>query len=106
MYEKGTVKLTWIDPNDYSILDSGMYNSVEEALADSKGKKNFMVFQLKERKGDTYSWQLLPYGKYNEYVGGMKLRDSKIAWILTIGILFMAGYGMYHGYKRYIKGKA
>ena len=31
-YKLGTIKLTWINPTDYTILESKMFDSVEEAL--------------------------------------------------------------------------
>lgn len=95
MYEKGTIKLTWINPTDYTVLDSSMYKSVDEALANSKDKKNFMLFELTERAGDTYKWKLLPYGSYKEFVRGMKLRDSKLAKIGMIAVLGFALFGIY-----------
>ena len=48
-YKLGTIKLTWIDPNDYTILESKMYDSVEEALKNipTNIKKNqYMIFKL------------------------------------------------------------
>ena len=31
-YELGTIKLTWINPSEYTILESKMFDSVDEAL--------------------------------------------------------------------------
>ena len=95
MYDKGTIKLTWINPADYTVLDSSMYNSVDEALANSKKKNNFMLFQLTERTGDNYKWKLLPYGSYKDFVRGMKLRDSKLAKIGMVTVLGFAIFGIY-----------
>ena len=32
-YSKGTIKLTWIDPSNYEILHSAMYDTLDGALS-------------------------------------------------------------------------
>lgn len=80
MYQKGTIKLTWINPNDYTILDSKMFkpDELEKALKEAEERKDWMLFQLESTKNDSYSWKLLPYGTADSFVRNMKLRDSLI----------------------------
>jgi hypothetical protein len=85
-YKEGTIKLTWIDPANYNILKSEMFNSVEEALKAKDRQqlgKNWLLFELGTTDGNKYSWNLLPYGKYNDYVTGMKIRDN--VWLRIAG---------------------
>jgi hypothetical protein len=78
LYGSGTIKLTWINPNDYSILESKMFpkEKLQQALEESKGKNKWMIFELKSNTGDQYSWSLLPYGEAKTFVKTMKFRDS------------------------------
>ena len=97
MYPIGTIKLTWINPKDYSILESKMFSGVdiEQALKEAEGKKNFMLFILSDVEKDNYKWKLLPYGKYKEFVVGMKMRDSLLFKAFSVAILSFAVYGIY-----------
>lgn len=82
-YELGTIKLTWINPKDYTILASKMFSSVNEALKSipKNIKSNeFLIFELIKSDGVSYEWKLLPYGLYNRFVQGMKFRDNKILY--------------------------
>ena len=91
MYPIGTLKLTWINPNDYTILDSKMFKSdeLEKALKETDNKKDWMIFQLTWNKNDSYSWKLLPYGTADEFVRSMKIKDS-----LVIPFIAIAGTGL------------
>jgi hypothetical protein len=91
-YTLGTIKLTWINPNDYTILESKMFNSVDEALKNlpSKVKENeYMIFKLTKTDGIAYEWKLLPYGIYKRFVQGMKFRDNKLYYYgsMALGVL-------------------
>ena len=70
-YKKGTIKLTWINPKDNTILESAMFDSVDEALknlpTDIK-PNDFLIFQLTQTDGKNYRWKLLNYGKYYQYI--------------------------------------
>jgi hypothetical protein len=97
-YRNGTIKLTWINPSDYSILESSMHPNLQDALSNlpkSKGN-NWLVFQLVESDGVKYKWKLLPYGKYRGYINGMKLRDNPL---LKYGAIALMLYGAYSLYK-------
>lgn len=88
MYQKGTIKLTWINPNDYTILDSKMFkpDELEKALKEAEERKDWMLFQLESTKNDSYSWKLLPYGTADSFVRNMKLRDSLILpYVVILG---------------------
>jgi hypothetical protein len=88
-YKLGTIKLTWIDPNDYTILESKMFDSVEEALKNipTNIKKNqYMIFKLVKSDGVAYEWKLFPYGIHNDFVSGMKCRDNKLYYYGSMGL--------------------
>jgi hypothetical protein len=94
MYRLGTLKLTWINPNDFTILESQMYDSdeLEKALREAESKPDWMLFQLMSTKDDGYQWKLLPYGTYKSFVRSMKWRKSDwTPFILIAGI----GLGAY-----------
>ena len=94
MYRLGTLKLTWINPNDFTILESQMYDSdeLEKALREAESKPDWMLFQLMSTKDDGYQWKLLPYGTYKSFVRSMKWRKSDLTpFILIAGI----GLGAY-----------
>jgi|TARA_R100000908_G_C3697637_1_gene109418 hypothetical protein len=103
-YNKGTIKLTWIDPKDYTILNSRMFTNLQDAklsVPQTKSKgNNFLFFQLSETDGNSYSWKLLPYGKHKEYVNGMKLKDNPI---YKFGIPLLALVGGFFIVKEIVK---
>jgi hypothetical protein len=100
-YSKGTIKLTWIDPSNYEILNSAMFETIEGALSNvPKNNENWMIFKLEQTDGVNYSWKLLPYGQYKEYISGMKFRDNKI---LYYGALALTIYGAYSVLKMFAK---
>jgi hypothetical protein len=91
-YKLGTIKLTWINPKDYTILASKMFSSVDEALKSipKNIKSNeFLIFELIKSDGVSYEWKLLPYGLYNRFVQGMKFRDNKMLYYgsMALGII-------------------
>jgi hypothetical protein len=88
-YKLGTIKLTWIDPNDYTILESKMFDSVDEALNNIplEVKDNeFMIFKLIKTDGNAYEWKLLPYGIHKRFVQGMEFRDNKLYYYGSMGL--------------------
>jgi hypothetical protein len=92
MYKIGTIKLTWIDPNDYRVLSSAMYSTVEQALSNTAGKKNWLIFKLRSVSGDNYSWELLPYGVSDKYVTGMKVNDNPILKYGSYALMLLGTY--------------
>ena len=92
MYKIGTIKLTWIDPNDYRVLSSAMYSTVEQALTNTEGKKNWLIFKMRSVSGDNYSWELLPYGVSDKYVMGMKVNDTPILKYGGYALMIMGAY--------------
>jgi hypothetical protein len=65
-----------------------------------KNNENWMIFKLEQTDGVNYSWKLLPYGQYKEYISGMKFRDNKI---LYYGALALTIYGAYSVLKMFAK---
>ena len=100
-YSVGTIKLTWIDPSNYEILHSAMFETIDGALSKApQDNENWLVFKLEKTDGVNYSWKLLPYGQYKEYVSGMKFRDNKV---LYYGGLALMIYGAYSVLKMFAK---
>lgn len=101
MYAIGTLKLTWINPEDYSILESKMFEKkdLNMALEESKTKKQWMIFELIKTQNDNYTWKLLPYGESERFVRIMKWKDSPlyplsiVAGLGAIGFLIWKAYG-------------
>jgi hypothetical protein len=102
MYKTGTIKLTWIDPSDYTLLSSAMYETVDDALKASGNKKNWLIFRLKSVEGDNYTWELLPYGVSGKYVMGMKVYDNPVLKMTFIGL---AGVGAYFIIKSLLRNR-
>ena len=102
MYKPGTLKLTWINPNDYTVLQSKMFNAndLKGALKESEGKPGFMLFELVKTSGDAYEWKLLPFGEAKRFVRSMKWNDSFLMPFVSIAIIGFAGYGIYKAIKR------
>jgi hypothetical protein len=91
-YKLGTIKLTWINPSDYTILESKMFDSVEEALKNvptNIKKEDFMIFKLIKTDGTAYEWKLLPYGNHSEFVRSMEFRNNKLLFYGSIALSVM-----------------
>jgi hypothetical protein len=88
-YKIGTIKLTWISPSDFTILESKMFDSVDEALKNiPKGinKEDFMIFKLIKTDGTAYEWKLLPYGNHSEFIRSMEFRNNKFIFYGSIAL--------------------
>jgi hypothetical protein len=96
MYSEGTIKLTWIDSDDRKILHSKMFKTIEEATKETKDKKNWLIFKLKNVNGDSYSWDLLPYGASRKYQLGMAISDNQIIMLTSLTLI---GFGVFYIYK-------
>lgn len=107
MYKIGTLKLTWINPEDFTILESQMYdsNELEKALRDSESKPDWMLFQLVSTKDDGYQWKLLPYGTYKSFIRSMKWRKSEWTPFLLIGGIALGAYLILDKTSQLIGGK-
>lgn len=77
MYALGTLKVAWVE-KDPLFLSSLMFkpNEIAQAEAFGKSKGNFMIMKLVGQQGDTYRWELLPYGEYKGYLNGMKMKRT------------------------------
>ena len=94
-YSVGTIKLTWIDPTNYEILNSVMYETIDGALAKApKDNDNWLIFKLEKTDGLNYSWKLLPYGQYKEYINGMKFRDNPILYFGSLALMIFGAYSL------------
>ena len=98
-YNKGTIKLTWINPKDYSILESSMHSSVDDALKNvpkNIKRNDFLIFELVSTDGTSYKWKLLPYGRSNQYRYGMEFFDNDLVFY---GVVALTLFGIYSGLK-------
>lgn len=77
MYALGTLKVAWVEENPL-FLSSLMFapNQLAEADAFGKSKGNYMIMKLVGQNGDTYRWELLPYGEYKGYLNGVKMKRA------------------------------
>jgi hypothetical protein len=96
MYELGTIKLTWIDPENYSVLKSKMFrkDKLNEALSEGAKLGRFMLFKLVQEANHKYTWELLPYGQSKDFVRSMKFRDSLLAKVVVVGLAIFSVYGI------------
>ena len=94
MYAIGTLKLTWINPEDYSILESKMFEKkdLNLALEEAKTKKQWMIFELIKTQNDNYTWKLLPYGESQRFVRIMKWKDSPLSTLSIVAGLGAIGF--------------
>ena len=94
-YSVGTYKLTWIDPKNYEILNSAMFETIEGALSKvPKDNENWLLFRLESTDGINYTWKLLPYGQYKEYINSMKLSDNPIIRYGAIALIIFGAYSI------------
>lgn len=94
-YTKGTIKLTWIDPKNYEILNSAMFETIDGALSKvPKDNENWMLFRLESTDGINYTWKLLPYGQYKEYINGMKFRDNPLLYYGGLALMIFGAYSL------------
>ena len=94
-YSKGTIKLTWIDPKNYEILNSAMFETIDGALSKvPKDNENWMLFRLESTDGINYTWKLLPYGQYKEYINGMKFRDNPLMYYGGLALMIFGAYSL------------
>ena len=94
-YPIGTIKLTWVDPRNYRFIESKMFNSVQEALSNIPPfvkKNDYLIFKLISTDGTQYRWELLNYGKSNQYISGMKFRDNSILYFGTFALAVVGAY--------------
>ncbi len=67
-YEKGTIKVVWIEDKPEEIY-SRMFEDEAEAAEFAKGKKDSLIFALITQKDMTdFSWRILPYAKHDIYM--------------------------------------
>ncbi len=89
-YKEGTIKLTWTDKTDYTVLNSTMFNSIEEAMLKKDmfySGKDFLLMELIKTDGNSYSWSVLPYGDFKNYKAGMHILDNKWKYLIGVGLI-------------------
>jgi hypothetical protein len=94
-YSEGTIKLTWIDPKNYTILNSAMFETIDGAISKApKDNDNWLLFKLETTDGLNYTWKLLPYGQYKEYISGMKFRDNPFLYYGTLALMILGAFSI------------
>ena len=94
-YKEGTIKLTWITKDKVSILNSTMFDNVQEALANRNNfynGKDWLLMELIKTDGNTYEWKLLPYGDFKSYKIGMHIKDNKTNYLIGISLITVLLY--------------
>lgn len=72
-YEKGTIKVVWVENNIHEI-HSKMFEDEKEAADFAKNKNEYIIFSLiKQNNMETFSWKILPYGNFKVYIMLMRL---------------------------------
>lgn len=66
-YEKGKVKVVWIERDPEKIY-SKMFDTEKAAEQFAKTKGDYIIFALeKQRNMEEFCWRILPYGRYVLY---------------------------------------
>ena len=93
-HKQGTIKLTWINSDDETYLNSKMFLNLQDAklFADKMEGKSHLFFQLGKADGENYTWKLLPYGKHKQYLYGIKLTNDPV---YKFGIPILAIIGVF-----------
>ena len=73
--EDGVIKVAWIDSATPDIMESKMFDSIEDAIKYAEGK-SFLIFELEDSHDDYYKWSLLPYGMYDKYKTALNWADT------------------------------
>lgn len=96
-YPVGTIKLTWIDKNDYTILRSKMFSrdKIEDAIETGERLGKYMIFELEKTQNDEYKWKLMPYGQADDFVRSMKFRGNLLLKGLIVTTLVVGAFGIY-----------
>lgn len=68
-------KLAWVDSQNNAILHSKMFETLEQAIAESINHQNFFVFKLISKQDGDYNWDVLPYGNYTLLQIGLTSKD-------------------------------
>lgn len=96
-YKEGTIKLTWIDPKDFTVLNSDMFNTVEDAVESAKNRglgKDYLIMKLVKTNGKRYEWILLNEGEYSRYITGMKISKNPVLKygsmaLMALGVIYV-----------------
>jgi hypothetical protein len=103
-YPLGTLKLTWVNPTNFNILESKMFRVDELPTLMDEAKrtnlKKFLVFKLVETEGNSFKWELQPQGSYKEFNFGMSIYENRFYQVLILGVLGFAIYGVYKMIKK------
>jgi hypothetical protein len=73
VYEKGTIKVVWIERDLHEIY-SKMFDNEADAAEFGETKEDYVIFSLiKQEHMEEFAWELLPYGKYKLYLSALEI---------------------------------
>lgn len=95
-YPVGTVKLTFLSPDDYWTLNSKMFKSNDEAIlyAIENNKKDWLIMKLVATDGNNYQWELQPNGAYRSYTTSMKIKDNFVLKMVLMALMLYGAYSL------------
>lgn len=68
VYEKGIVKVVWVDIENSDKIYSKMFNDEASAKEFAQSKQSHLIFKLEDQSNmEEFSWKILPFGKYKMY---------------------------------------
>jgi hypothetical protein len=92
MYKIGTIKVAWINKDNFNELNSLMFENLKDALSYTQDKSDYMIMELIEQNDNYYKWKVLPYGNYRSYHYGMVISKNILLLTLLGGLI---GFGAY-----------
>ncbi len=88
----GSIKLTWLDTKDVKRTYSEIFDTLDDALVASKGKKHWLLFKLTESSKNNTTWELLPYGKNKVFTRSFAFNNNTL---LKGTIVVLSALGIY-----------
>lgn len=85
-------KLTWINPQNFEVLESDFYTTLSEAVQASENKENWLIFKRLDQQGSYYKWLLLPYGKQRMFMQIMRAQKN-IALLILVSVIVLIATG-------------
>ena len=72
-YPIGTLKVVWVDKRPARVHSKLFVNEdISKAIRLANKKREALIMRLIKQKGDSYSWEILPGGRYSLFVAHIK----------------------------------
>lgn len=83
-------KVTYYKPGQPGILYCSFYDQFDDALSFAKGLSGpYLVFRTHMECNGESSWEMMPYGSYNDYRVGIQIMEYK--WLI-LGLMLLVVY--------------